>query len=265
MSRMRRDLKTVLARTPDRVPTRGSTLLIYHRVGGGSGDELDVAHGDFEQQLDALTGHRVVSLDDAVAGLDDPGAAPSVVLTFDDGFRDVYDNAWPLLRERRLPFTLYLATAYLGGAMCWPGSTARDQAAAGLDWDQVAEMVASGLCTVGNHTHRHVGPEQLAERELDECSEAISTHLGVLPAHFAYPWGSAVPEMEPALRARFRSAATGEVGRNEPGTDPLRLRRVPVRGSDPLPFFRAKLTGSLAAERLYAATVSTAKRLRRHG
>src|SRR5262249_11809903 len=140
--------------------------------------------------------------------------SPSVVLTFDDGFHDVYANAWPLLRERGLPFTLYLATAYLGGTMAWEGSTAKAAGRAALSWDQVGEMVASGLCTPANHTHRPVPPARLTETELDECSAEIESRLGVRPRHFAYPWGIPVTVAEPALRARFRSAATGQLGRN---------------------------------------------------
>jgi hypothetical protein len=66
--------------------------------------------------------------------------------------------------------------------------------------------------------------------------------------------------MEPQLRERFETAATGILGRNLPGQDLLRLRRIPVRGSDPLSFFAAKLTGRrLRAERSYAFIVATAK------
>jgi hypothetical protein len=121
-------------------------------------------------------------------------------------------------------------------------------------------MHRSGLCTVGNHTHRHVRPEQLDVRELDACSDAVEARLGHRPAHFAYPWGIPVPAMEAQLRTRFRSAVTGRLGRNGPGTDPLHLRRVPVRRSDPPEFFRAKLTGRLGPERAYATVVATAKR-----
>ncbi len=183
---------------------------------------------------------------------------PSVVLTFDDGFRDVFDNAWPMLRDRGLPFTIYLASAYVGGTMQWNGSTAK-AAGPALTWDQLAEMVGSGLCTLGNHTHTHARPDALTEDELDRCSGEIERHLGVRPQHFTYPWGVSVPAMEPSLRRRFRSASTGQLGRNLPGTDLMRLRRIPVRRTDPIEFFRAKLVGGLGPERAYAGIVGAAK------
>ncbi len=259
MSRVRSSVKAALARlTPDR-PARGATVLIYHRVGGGSSDERDVTTTAFARHLDILQDRDVVSLDTALHRMDGGDDSPGVVLTFDDGFADVYENAWPLLREREVPFTLYLATAYVGATMHWEGSTATKYGPA-LCWSQVEEMVSSGLCTVGNHTHRHVSPDRFDAGELDECSDAIERCLGVRPRHFAFPWGVPVDGAEEMLQTRFRSAATAQVGRNLPGQDSLRLRRIPVRRTDPPAFFRAKVAGGLLPERAYAYMTSVAKK-----
>ncbi|MDP8969515.1 MAG: polysaccharide deacetylase family protein [Actinomycetota bacterium] len=259
-ARLRAGLKEALARTASRRPASGLSVLIYHRVGGGTPDERDLDVAAFQAQLDLLASHRIVGLDTALDELAAGDDSPKAVLTFDDGFAEVHDVAWPLLAERRVPFTLYLATAYVGGQMHWDGSTAKAPGP-GLSWEQLAELAASGLCTLGNHTHTHARPEALTIEELDRCSEAIRTHLGVVPRHFAYTWGVQVSAMEPRLRARFRSAATGRLGRNHPGEDPLRLKRIPVRASDPIEFFAAKLTGRLLPERAYAGIVAGAKRL----
>lgn len=256
---MRQTVKAALARgVPPIGRSAGATLLIYHRVGGGSPDERDLAPDEFRRQLDVLDGHDVVALDTALDRLGAGDATPSVVLTFDDGFADVHEHAWPLLRDRQVSFTMYLASAFIGGTMHWDGSTAK-AAGPALSWSQLAEMQRSGLMTLGNHTHRHVRPEALGAAELDECSDEVQQRLGVRPAHFAYPWGIAVPAMEPELRSRFRSACTGQLGRNLPGTDPMLLRRVPVRRTDPIGFFAAKLRGGLGAERAYAGIVRGAK------
>lgn len=259
----RRVLKRGLAYLPDGEAARGATLLIYHRVGGGSPDERDLAVADFDLQAAELLRHDVVPLDTAVDRLERGDSAASVVLTFDDGFADVYAHAWPVLRAYKLPFTVYLTTGYVGGTMAWDGSTAK-AAGPGLSWPQLQEMVESGLCTVGNHTHTHVRPERLDADELDSCNRLVTERLGVTPAHFTYPWGIPVPGMDGEMRARFRSASTGMPGRNLPGADLLRLHRVPVRRSDPIEFFRAKLTGRLRAERVYEKIVTVAKRAGAH-
>lgn len=252
-------LKHALAGLGDDRAASGATLLIYHRVGGGTTNELDLDVNAFRRQLEMLAEHDVLSLDAALDRLEAGDASPSVVLTFDDGFEDVYRNAWPLLRERGLPFTIYLATAYMATTMQWEGATAKGEPGRGLTWDQIREMVDSGLCTLGNHTHTHVRPDELTELELDLCTDSIFAHTGRRPRHFTHPWGIAVPAMEDALRARFRSASTGTLGRNRPGQDFVRLNRVPVRRTDPDSFFAAKLKGDLAAERSYARLVGVAK------
>ena len=257
--RLRRNVKQVLGAWPSLGAARGATLLIYHRVGGGTTNELDVSRDAFRNQVEILTRHDVVSLDAALDRLDSGDQRPGFVLTFDDGFADVYHHAWPLLRERSMPFTVYLATAYMGTTMRWEGSTAKGTAGQGMTWEQLAELVDSGLCTIGNHTHNHVRPQELTVGELDECTATVESRLGITPRHFTYPWGIKVPDLEDQLRVRFRSASTGELGRNLPAADRMRLRRVPVRRTDPDSFFRAKLTGGLGAERWYAAMVDVAK------
>ena len=255
----RRRLKQALALVARTQSASGATLLIYHRIGGGTADELDLPTASFERQLDLLASHDVVHLDAALDRLDADDTTPSVVLTFDDGFDDVFTNAWPMLRERRIPFTVYLASGFVGDTMVWEGSTAKGEAGRGMTWDQLGELVASGLCTIGNHTHGHVRPEVLTEAELDACTELVQQRLGITTDHFTYPWGIPVPAMDDALRTRFRSASTGELGRNLPATDRVRLQRVPVRQSDPPEFFARKLTGGLGPERAYAAAVRLAK------
>jgi peptidoglycan/xylan/chitin deacetylase (PgdA/CDA1 family) len=259
-SSARRALKRVLARPHRPHPTGGTSILIYHRVGGGTPDERDVTLADFEAQVEVLRRHRVVSLDAALDELAAGDDRPKVVLTFDDGFADVHVPAWPLLRDAGLPFTVYLATAYLDGMMHWEGSTA-SAPGPGLTWTQLEELAASPLVTIGNHTHTHARPEQLTADELDRCSEEIEQRLGVTPRHFCFTWGVDVPAARPLLAERFRSATTGEIGRNHPGADPLALKRLPVRGSDPIEFFRTKLTGGLWPEHTYERIVTTAKRL----
>ncbi|MFP5334346.1 MAG: polysaccharide deacetylase family protein [Actinomycetes bacterium] len=257
---MRTALKSLLAPLGAVPPPRGATLLTYHRVGGGSTDELDVTREDFARQVDLLSGADVVDLDSALGRLATGDSRACVVITFDDGFADVHANAWPLLRRAGLPFTLYLSTAFVGGTMSWEGSTAT-AAGDALTWRQVEEMVASGLCTVGNHTHRHCRPEDLDSGEVDRCGDEVEARLGIRPRHFAFTWGVPVPRMSAELRSRFVSAATGAVGRNLPGADTLLLRRIPVRRTDPLPFVRTAVSGGLAPQHAYEHLVRTAKRM----
>ena len=258
-----RAMKT-LAAAGDRVrpPTPGVVVLIYHRVGGGSGTEVDLPAQAFDEQMAWLAASgRVVSLDDAVdrlvAGGDgngdlgdhgDGAADGPIVVTFDDGTADLAEVATPILVHHGVPATVYLATRYVDEGIDFPDDGAP------LSWDAVRDMAATGLVTFGSHTHGHLLLDRLppneAADELDRSKDLIEQNLGVPAHHFAYPKAvAASDEVEPLVRARYRSAA---LGGNRPnpyaGTDLHRLSRTAVQVSDGAAFFVRKAHGGMALE-----------------
>ncbi|MEO1063536.1 MAG: polysaccharide deacetylase family protein [Actinomycetota bacterium] len=229
----------------------GVTVLIYHRVGAGSTSEVDHPVALLDEQLGWLsTHHRVLSLDDAVAELRDPPAAPTpaVVVTFDDGTADFAEHAVPLLERHRVPATLYLGTGFTDEGRHWPGD------APPVSWGALADTLTTGLVTVGSHTHDHLLLDRAdaaeIEYQLDRSIDLIGQHLGVAARHFAYP--KAVPGNEAADRAvrqRFDSAALAGTRANVWGhTDVHRLARSPVQVSDGMRWFRRKVDGGLRLE-----------------
>jgi peptidoglycan/xylan/chitin deacetylase (PgdA/CDA1 family) len=233
-------------------PGPGVVVLIYHRVGGVSGLELDMPLDLFEAQAAALAASgRVVPLGDALAWLADPvatdGPAP-VVLTFDDGTVDFVDQALPILERHRLPVTLYAATSFIDEGRTFPGDGRP------VSWRGLADARTTGLVDVGSHTHGHrlldrLAPSEVAG-ELDRSIELIAEHLGQPPLDFAYPKavaGSAAAEQ--AVRKRFRSAALAGTHPNPfGGTDPYRLARSPIQRSDGMRWFEHKVQGGMAME-----------------
>ena len=239
-----------------RRPGAGVVVLIYHRVGGSSGLELDLPIPLFEAQAAALAASgRVVPLGDALVRLaqpsDTPDTAPRecpVVLTFDDGTADFVDSALPILERHRLPVTLYAATSFIDEGRPFPGHGRP------VSWQGLADAYASGLVEVGSHTHGHrlldrLGPTDVAT-ELDRSIELIGEHLGRPPLDFAYP--KAVPgsvAADRAVRQRFRSGALAGTRPNPfRATDPYRLARSPIQRSDGMRWFRRKVDGGMAAE-----------------
>lgn len=254
MSGLKAAVKTISGAV-DRVvpPPAGITILIYHRVGGGSDSDVDLAPDVFADQLRHLTEHhRVLSLDDAVAELADGRAdgdpRPGVVLTFDDGTADFTDVTVPLLVEHGVPATLYAATAFIDRGEDFPWG------APPTSWSALRDACSTGLITVGSHTHEHrlldrMPADELAA-DLDRSIELIGEAVGAVPRHFAYP--KAVPPSPPAeieVRRRFTSAALAGGRVNRPGRcDLARLGRTPVQASDSPDQFAAKAAGGLRLE-----------------
>jgi len=254
---LRRAVKAAAAAADTvRRPSRGAVVLIYHRVGAGSGLELDLPVDLFAAQAEALAASgRVVSLGDALAWLAGPAGGDGtgsrddpVVITFDDGTADFVDRALPILERHGLPATLYAATAFIDEGRPFPGDGRP------LSWQALADACATGLVDVGSHTHGHtlldrLPPDQVGS-ELDRSIELIGEHLGRLPLDFAYPKAVAgSPSADQAVRRRFRSAALGGNRPNRAGaTDPHRLARSPIQRSDGMRWFRRKLAGGMAAE-----------------
>jgi peptidoglycan/xylan/chitin deacetylase (PgdA/CDA1 family) len=219
-------------------------ILTYHAL-GDSAREVDLPVSAFAGQLATLAEREtVVTLDQAVTALRSRGAG-GVVVTFDDGTRDFHEHALPLLQRYRVPAILYLAT----------GGVAEGAAANGdLTWGHLREAVATGLVSIGSHTHSHADLSKAGEEEsaveMRRAAELVEDRLGVPCRHFAYPWGVASPGAERAARRLFDSAALGW-GTNRGGrTDPHRLRRTPVLRNDGPFFFRAKSRGLLDGEAL---------------
>jgi peptidoglycan/xylan/chitin deacetylase (PgdA/CDA1 family) len=210
---------------------------------------MEVTRDDFVEQLDWLAANReVVPFDEAIARWDDPGSENLVVLTFDDGYLDTHATAYPLLSDRGLPFLIYLATESIEtGVALGPGGAADP-----LTWDQIREMIESGLVTIGAHTHRHtdlrsVSPDQV-EEELATSDGLIEERLGERPSHFAYPWGYWSPQAARVVDERYQTAAIAFTPRPPDRLNRHQLHRYPVQLSDGFRFFPARLRGGLRWE-----------------
>jgi len=229
----------------------GAVVLLYHRVGGGSGLAVDLPVPLFSSQIHELADSaRVLSLDAllAVVSRAQRPAQDPLAITFDDGTADFAELALPMLEAARLPVTLYVATDFIQARRPFP------REGTPLSWDALRDCLTTGLVTVGSHTHTHalldrVGYDEAAQ-ELDRSIKLIEDHLGVTPQHFAYPkalLGS--PVAQAAVRERFSSACVAGTRPNAYGrTDPYRLSRSPVQVGDGMRWFRHKMRGGMGFE-----------------
>jgi peptidoglycan/xylan/chitin deacetylase (PgdA/CDA1 family) len=205
----------------------------------------------FDRQLQFLhdRGYKTISLSEAVQFLRRPEAdvEKTIVITFDDGFKDFYTSAFPILSRYGYSATVFLPTAYIGQASRFFNGVEC------LTWNQVRELRKAGV-EFGSHTVTHpqlrgITMEQV-RAEVGRSKDNIEEKLGERVETFAYPY--AFPETDrefvETLRrtlqeSGYRSGVTTIIGRLGPLDIPLFMRRLPINSHDDQGFFQAKLEG----------------------
>lgn len=224
----------------------GPRILIYHQVGSSLGRQMEISTAAFMEQLEWLQSEgSVVSLEEALARADEPDSHRLYVLTFDDGYRDVYENAFPFLVSSGVPFLVYLTTNPIETRVATvPGAEP-------LTWSQVEDMAAHGA-TIGSHTHTHpdlrIAMSEQIEQELGTSDELIERRVGITSHHFCYPYGYWSKAADPIVRERYQTATLGAGAAVSTSTDPFLIHRIPVQLSDSRFFFVRKMKSGMVFE-----------------
>ena len=234
-------------------------ILCYHGVTARAERMADDPTGlhiraeRFEAQLEHLRRHyRVLPLGEYLAARRAGRRLPprSVVITFDDGYRNFYTMAAPRLRERGLPASLFLTVGEIGVAPRGDGGWEPEDDVRYLSWPEVLELREHGV-EVGSHTCTHPKLSKLpageAERELRESLAEVARRTGEAAPPFAYPFGDYTPELAERTRSLgYSCALTTDAGANDDGADLYQLRRVLVGDDDDEPAFAARVSGLAA-------------------
>ncbi len=184
----------------------------------------------------------------------------TVVVTFDDGYESVFENAWPVLRDLNIPATIFLNTAYVDSESAFPfddwgvaleGRVA-PQSYRPLTTDQCREMMASGLVELGAHTHSHEdfrGRPEAFRDDLKLNVHILRDRFGIENPTFAFPYGT----IHAGFTREDLVAAAEEVGVTcglttdsvlvDPGTSVYQWGRFNVFSWDSSATLAAKLAG----------------------
>ena len=177
------------------------TILCYHEVRPGWASPLATDPGSFAEHCAWLSARKkVLPLDRAVGRLDRSGRLPAgeTALTFDDGFRGLYDHAFPVLRRSGLPATVFLVARTLTGddrPPDWvdtPPAQTETQRLEMLTVDHVHEMQEAGI-GFGSHSYAHTDLTELTfeecVRDLRDSRLLLESLLGRPVPLLAYPRG----------------------------------------------------------------------------
>ncbi len=216
---------------------------MYHSIGNNSAFfTVSAEQFDLQMRYLAQQGYSVVSVSDMVSHLERHTALPpkSVVLTFDDGYRDNYDYAFPILKKYGFPASIFLTTGALGASRTTRSGVTLPM----LDAVQIREMQRSGLVAFYPHTDSHPKldtlPDEDVRREIVTSDEKIQQLLNSESSGiFAYPYGSFNERVRAVLhQLGYRAAFTVRAGTVTSDADVLRLNRNSIDSAVTMAMFR---------------------------
>jgi peptidoglycan/xylan/chitin deacetylase (PgdA/CDA1 family) len=203
----------------------------------------------FKKQMKYLkrTGYTPISLDALhkyLVNKTDKLPQKPILITFDDGYMDNYENALPILKEYNFPATVFVVSDLIGGSNQWDMIKGHPERSL-MGWREIEEMQRYGIA-IGSHTLNHPSLSLLnqrdARKEIEESKKVLEDKLGVQINHFAYPYGdrnSVVMEM--VKQVGYKTACSTRSGFNTGDTGLFDLRRIEVYGTDALWQFALKL------------------------
>jgi peptidoglycan/xylan/chitin deacetylase (PgdA/CDA1 family) len=199
---------------------------VFHKT--LSATQMRIPTSKFRSQMEAIrkSNIAVITLEQFLAWRRGEGELPpqSILITMDDGWRSVYTEAFPIMKELKLPFTIFLYKNYVGS----------NRGGRALSLSMIREMVLSKLCTIGSHSVSHPFPskikkaakegpeayEKFLRNELGNSKKFLDDTFKVKVNTYAYPGGYYTNEMFPLAEElgydQLFTVKPGKIRRNSP-------------------------------------------------
>lgn len=215
------------------------TIIYYHEVvKAGKGLSYQKIEEDkFEKQMKFLqdNGYHSLTFDMLKQGMPEK----AVIVSFDDGFRTVYENAFPVMKRYGIVGNVYLPTAYIGKIQNF------------LTWDMVQELLEAGWYFAA-HTHTHMDIRRMDEvsaaQELTANNFEIEKRTGYIPEAFCIPYGGFNRNTVNLVRrmGQYRYMLGSFYGTvHETAIENRVLPRIGISNDDSLELFEKKLQGKM--------------------
>ncbi len=199
----------------------GILSIMYHRFNESEYPSTNIQMDIFKKHIDLIKNsnfnfHDPNNFNDQFSI---PKSKKEILITVDDAFESFYNEAWPYLRENKIPFILFVSTEPVGrnGYMTW---------------EQIKEVDNEKFAFIGHHSHSHEYLIDLSNSEfildIETSNKIFLNELGYVPNLFSYPFGEYSKVMKDYISKNFQYAFGQHSGVIDLNKDKFELPRFPI-------------------------------------
>ena len=199
----------------------GTLSLMYHRFNENKYPSTNIQMSVFKKQINIIKdkNYEFASPKNFDLEFNKPKSKKKILITIDDAFSSFYKNAWPFLKENKIPFILFVSTEPIGKSGY-------------MTWEQIKEIEKENFAFIGNHTHSH---EYLVnykfndfKKDIDQSIKVFNKRLGYNPIFFSYPFGEYSLEQINYIKQKFKYAFGQHSGVIDFNKNMYELPRFPI-------------------------------------
>ena len=200
----------------------GIISIMYHRFEENKYPSTNIKLNDFKEHLKIIEENKIsfVNPKNFEDELKINKKKRKILLTIDDGFSSFYDNAWPLLKEKKIPFILFISTREVGSFNY-------------MTWSQIRKISRESFVEIGNHSHTHEylvdKNYELIKKDIEKSISIFKKELGRNSKFFSYPFGEYSLEFKDIIKSLgFKYAFGQHSGVMDETKDFYELPRFPI-------------------------------------
>ncbi len=195
---------------------------MYHRFNENKYPSTNIQIDVFKEQLKVIEGEKIkfVHPNNFEKSLSENKGQRKILFTVDDGLLSFYQNAWPILKKKKIPFILFVNTREVGSYNY-------------MNWEQILELYKDENVEIGNHSHSHEylveeNPETI-KKDIVKSIRIFEDKLGQSSKFFSYPFGEYSLEFKKIIKdLGFKYAFGQHSGVIDETKDLWELPRFPI-------------------------------------
>ena len=195
---------------------------MYHRFEENKYPSTNIRINEFKKHLEIIEENNItfVHPKNFENALKNDKTQRKILLTIDDGFSSFYKNAWPILKDKKIPFILFVSTREVGAFNY-------------MTWDQIREISKEEFVEIGNHSHTHEylvdENSELIKADIEKSINIFKKELGKNSRFFSYPFGEYSVEFKKIIKSfKFKYALGQHSGVMDETKDFYELPRYPI-------------------------------------